>query len=276
MPTEQETATDDRPGSPLLSALATVHGRLVSRRRLTRDLLEVTLAGFDAAVGRPWVECLTGGDEFVYALVSPEPGGIRPDYRMADLLDRRPGDPVRGAYYTVRRSRPEVGELDLWIVDHGSPGSVGGWMRTATCGDPVALWGPRQGYLIPDGVHHALLVADETGFAAVAALIERLPVDCRATAVLECRGEAHRPTMPTHPGLELIWIDRGDEAPGTVNRLLPVVRSVVAAAPGAAVPGAVFGAGESRHVTAIRRHLRPLGLGAGRSTLTGYWRREVD
>ncbi len=270
----QETTTDDAPVSPLLSALPTVHGRVVARRRFTEDLLEVTLAGFGAVDGRPWMDRLTGGDQFVFALVSPEPGGIRPGYRLADLLERRPGDPVRGAYYTVRRARPEVDELDLWVVDHGAPGSVGEWMRTAASGEPVALWGPRCGFRIPDDTRRALFVADETGFAAVAALIDQLPADARATAVIECRGDAHRPSVPPHPGLDLIWVDRGDDAPGTVNRLLPVVGSLVASSPDAGFD-AVFGAAESRHVTEIRRFLRPLGLGADRSMLTGYWRREV-
>ncbi len=262
--------TDAAPVSPLLSALPTVHGRVTSRRQLTDDVLEVTLAGFGAVDGRPWMGSLAGGDEFVHVLVSPEPGGIRPDYRMADLLERRPGDPVRGAYYTVRRVRPESGELDLWIVDHGSPASVGAWMSTASCGDHLALWGPRRGFRMPDDVGHVLLAADETGFAAVAALVERLPVDRRATAVLECRGRAHRAPMPAHPGLRVIWIDRGDDVSGTVNRLLPAVRSLVGAA-----PDAVFGAAESRHVSELRRHVRRLGLGADRSMLTGYWRRDV-
>ena len=171
MPARQETTNDDATVSPLLSALPTVHGRVVARRRLTEDLLEVTLAGFGAVDGRPWVDRLTGGDQFVFALVSPEPGGIRPGYRLADLLERRPADPVRGAYYTVRCSRPGADELDLWVVDHGAPGSVGEWMSSASGGDAVALWGPRCGFRIPEDARRVLFVADETGLAAVGALI---------------------------------------------------------------------------------------------------------
>ena len=278
MPARQETTNDDATVSPLLSALPTVHGRVVARRRLTEDLLEVTLAGFGAVDGRPWVDRLTGGDQFVFALVSPEPGGIRPGYRLADLLERRPADPVRGAYYTVRCSRPGADELDLWVVDHGAPGSVGEWMSSASGGDAVALWGPRCGFRIPEDARRVLFVADETGLAAVGALIDQLPDDARATAVIECRGDAHRPCVPPHPGLDLRWVDRGDDAPGTVNRLLPAVGSLMASSLDAGFDAgfdAVFGAAESRHVTEIRRFLRPLGLGADRSMLTGYWRREV-
>lgn len=271
MPATRETPSGDAAASlEPWSALPTVHGRVVSRRRLTRDLWELTLGGFGTVDGRPWTERLTGGDQFVHVLVSPEPGGIRPDYRMADLLERRPGDPVRGAYYTVRRARPDAGELDVWVVDHGAPASVGEWMSTSIADDRLALWGPRRGFQVPHDVRHALFVADETGIAAVAAMIERLPLDRRATAVLECRGDAHRPPVPVHPGVTVIWVERGDRLPGAGNRLLTAVRPIVDMA-----PDAVFGAAESRHITEIRHLVRRLALGPDRAMLTGYWRREV-
>lgn len=250
-------------GAVRVTTYPTVHGRVSSVCRLTPNLLEVTLAGF---VDYP----LEGGDEFVYVMVSAEPAGIPPGYGMGDFLDRAAGDPVRGAYYTVRRSRPAVGEIDLWVVDHGHPGSVGEWMRAASAGDPVALWGPRQGFRVPDDAEHVVLVADETGFAAVAAVLDALPADRRVTVVLECVDAEHRPAMPCHPGLEATWVERGADAPGLTNRLLDGVSSIRAA------PDAAFGAGESHQISAVRRHVRRvLGVPSDRVTMTGYWRRQV-
>lgn len=246
-----------------LPALQTVHGRVAAVRQLAPNLLEVTVSGFDDVV-------LSGGDEFVYALVSTELGGIRPGYEMATHLARVAGDPVRGAYYTVRRSRPAVGEIDLWVVAHGHPGSVGAWMASASPGDPLALWGPRRGFVVPDDAQHLLLVADETGFAAVAALLEVIGRDRRVTAVLECPDADHRPPMPPHPGARLVWVDRGEGAPGVHNRLLPAVSS------NAIAVDAVFGAAESRHIAAIRSlagHV--LGIASASTSMTGYWRRSV-
>ena len=256
-----------------LGALVTVHGRVARVVRLVGDLLEVTLTGF------PDYPAL-GGDEFVYTMVSAEPAGIRPDYGIDDVRRQDPGDPVRGAYYTIRRSRPDRGEIDLWVVAHGHPGSVGAWMAAARPGDPVALWGPRCGFVAPDDMRHLLLVADETGLAAVAALVEQLPVDQCATAVLECASPAHRPPMPAHPGLTIHWVDRGAAAPGRHDLLLQATKRVAAPDRVAVERGAVgvafdavFGAGESRRITRVRRYVRDvLGIPAERTLATGYWR----
>lgn len=248
------------------ASLRTVHGTIVSVRRLVPGLLEVTLGGF---TDYP----LNGGDEFVYVMISPAPGGIAPTYGMDDYRHQADDDPVRGAYYTVRRARPALGEVDLWVVEHDHPGSVAAWMMQASPGDPVALWGPRRGYQPPEDVQHMLLVADETGLAAVAALLDTLPADRRATAVLECADAQHRPTLPAHPGLEVVWVDRGDDAPGRTNRLLAAVESLAVAG----APDAAFGAGESRHISAVRRHVRDaFAVAATRVLMTGYWRHGGD
>lgn len=245
------------------AALATVHGRVVNVRRITPKLLEVTVAGFEDYP-------LGGGDEFVYAMISPAPGGISPSYRMDDYRDQAPDDPVRGAYYTVRRSRPEAGEIDLWVVEHDHPGSVAAWMVAAAPGDRIALWGPRRGFQVPGDAEHVLLVADETGLAAVAALLDHIPPACRVTAMLECVDAAHRPALPAHPALEVAWVDRGD-VPGATNRLLGAVMSAVTG-----VPDAAFGAAESHQISAVRRHVRKvLGVPAARVLMTGYWRCQV-
>ncbi len=77
--------------------------------------------------------------------------------------------------------------------------------------------------------------------------------------------------MPEHPNLRTVWVDRGDDAPGTVNRLLDTARAEVDAV--RVVPGAAFGAAESRQISAIRRYLRSeVGLAAAVVSMTGYWR----
>jgi NADPH-dependent ferric siderophore reductase len=238
------------------ATLPTVHGHLRRRRRLTPSMLEVTVGGFHDYP-------LRGGDEFVYVMVSPEPAGITPTYSMVDFRERVEDDPVRGAYYTVRRARPSLGEIDLWVVDHDHPGSVAAWMATAAPGAPLAFWGPRRGFEIPHAAARALLVADETGLAAVAALIEHAPPGIVLCAVLE--------VVVDHPLLRTVWVGRGSDAPGTVNRLLDVVRREITSD---GVPDAAFGAAESHQVSAIRRVLRSeAGLPAHAVSMTGYWRR---
>jgi NADPH-dependent ferric siderophore reductase len=256
--TTVESTTDEEHG------WSTVHGRVDAVRRITPTLVQVTLAGFH---GYP----LVGGDEFVYAMVSHAPGGVAPDYGIDDVRAARADDPVRGAYYTVRRSRPERGEIDIWAVVHGHEGSVSAWMAAAEPGAPVALWGPRRGYQLPPDARHVLFVADESGLAAVAALVDGLTPDRRATAVLECVDADHRPPMPDHRGLTVHWVDRGADEPGAVNHLLAAVVEHVPAGPDTA-----FGAAESHHISAVRRQVQAtLGIASSRVLMTGYWRRRA-
>jgi NADPH-dependent ferric siderophore reductase len=237
----------------------TVHARVRRAHRLTSSLWEITVEGLGDYP-------LQGGDEFVYVMISHEPEGIDPEYDMRDYRQQLDGDPVRGAYYTVRRSRP--GEVDLWVVEHDHPGTVAAWMRAAQPGAPLAFWGPRRGFEIPDGASSLLLVADETGLAAVAALIEASSPAIEIVAVLETAGADHRPVLPEHPHLRTVWIDRGGEPAGVTNHLLEAVRSEVTTAPDAA-----FGAAESRHISAVRRHLRSeWGMASADLLMTGYWR----
>src|SRR5690606_926564 len=79
-----------------------------------------------------------------------------------------------GAYYTLRRWRPDVAELDVLMVLHGDTGPASAWAHRAKPGDPVALWGPRTAYGPPAGSDRYLLVADETGLPAVAVVLEEL------------------------------------------------------------------------------------------------------
>jgi NADPH-dependent ferric siderophore reductase len=98
-------------------------------------------------------------------------------------------------------------------IDHLNDNHADTVLMQASSGDPIYLWGPRRGFRVSDNAQHVLLVADETGYAAVAAVLEGLPTERRATGVLECIDVDHRPPMPDHPGLEVIWVDRGDDPP---------------------------------------------------------------
>lgn len=246
------------------ATLPTCHGVVVRTRELTPDLREVTVGGFDGLE-------LSGGDEYVYVLVSHAAGGIVPGYTMDEFRRRNPGDPVRGAYYTVRRHRPAERELDLWAVVHDHPDTVASWFLTAQPGDHLALWGPRHGFVIPQDATDVLMIADASGFAAVAALIDTVSPQASIVVVLEVVDREHRVELPPHTGLEVVWVERGTEEPGCTNRLARAVEELVGHR--RRVPDAVFGAGESRQVSAIRTYLRhEIGIPAQRILITGYWR----
>lgn len=245
--------------------LPTRAGRIDRRRLLTPHVLEVTIGGLEELAS-------LGGDEFWFVLATKDGSPLPPDWSMADYRDRSDDNPIVGAYYTTRTARPETGELVVWVVMHGHPTGAAAQLRQRPIGTTIALWGPRRAFAPPVGASSVLLVADETGTAAVAALIESMPPTTQITAVLETIDAAHQLPLPEHPGLSVRWVHRGsDGAGGPDFRLLDAVRQACAEQR----PQAAFGAAESHHVSAVRRYVRQeLGLPAHAVVMTGYWRRE--
>lgn len=244
-------------------------------RDLTPNLREIVVGGAGLAAFRS-----LGGDQFAYVLVA-RPGRRLPDtYSMAQWMGEDPDTRPLGAYYTVRSWDPATSRMVLWAVLHGHADGVGGWFARCRPGDRLALWGPRGGFA-SDGVYapsgngprHHLFVTDESGFCAVAALLDELDPDDAATVIAETVAEDH--TIP-FPGARtnVMWHYRGDAAPGTTRGLYDLAVQV---AGGAAEHGAIataFGAGESRVVSRIRKYLRhELGMPAAHVSMTGYWRR---
>lgn len=269
---EAREAAPDEPLTSLERELAdtatipTRLGRLTQRVQLTPNIVEITVSELADLTA-------FGGDEFSYLVVTDDGSAFPTGWSMDDYRERADDHPIIGAYYTTRRSRPEAGELDIWVVLHDHPTGVAAVLQTAELGTEIAIWGPRQGYEIPADARSVLLVADETGIPAVAALVESAPDTIRLTAVLETVDADHRAPLPDHPLLSVTWVLRGSEPAGHTNRLLDAVSEI---APDAA-PDTAFGAAESRHISAVRRHVRnELGLPADRVLMTGYWRRQAD
>lgn len=216
-----------------------------------------------------------GGDEFLWVLMPPRGRTdltIDTGFRWADIDDMPETDRPTGAYYSVRRWRPEERSLDMWFVLHGRGGDASAWASRAVPGQRVGLWGPRRVFDPPPSTTSYLLVVDETGSAAAASLLEQLLADDPAVSVrlvAEAADASSHVDLPTGPGVELSWVHRLGRDPGSTTLLVDAVREVDPA------PGVyAFGAGESRRITEVRRHLRDVvGLPAEQVSMTGYWRR---
>lgn len=261
------------------ATLPTFVTSVVGVAELTPNLREVVIGGPELAAFPS-----AGGDEFFYVLVARDGADPLPDgYTMADWMAADEATRPHGAYYTVRRWDPERAEITLWAVLHGHHDGVGGWLGRCGPGDRLAIWGPRHGFwsdgvyvangstFADDGRHH-LFVTDESGFAAVAALIELLPPIDTATVLAETVDADHAIAFPgTRTNVR--WHYRGSEPPGAGAGLLDLVRQLVGGHPSGAIATA-FGAGESRQITAIRKFLRhDAGMPATAVSMTGYWRR---
>jgi len=232
-----------------------------------------------------------GPGEFVYVLLPP-PGrdGLTVDRGFTwDWFRNLPHrERPRGAYYTVREHRPEKAELDLDFLLHSEHGrrdacapddaalesSASRWAARAKPGDRAALWGPRITYEPPSGTAWRLLVADETGLPAVAAILRSLPEGASASTVIQVADQSEEQRLDTAGEVEVTWLHDGGVPNGPDSPLVETIRDLrfPESVPKEAIY--VWGAGENETVTAMRRHLKnERGLENKSLSLTPYWRR---
>jgi NADPH-dependent ferric siderophore reductase len=259
-----------------LASIPTHITSVVATEMVTPHIKQITFGGGDLVNFRP-----VGPDQFIYVLAAaPGQAELPIDSSFTwEWYDATPADerPI-GAYYTVRRWRPETAQLDMWFVLHGDgndhvAGPASTWAEQARLGESVGLWGPRTAWAPPADTDWYLLVGDETGLPAIATILESLPDRTPAKVFIETTGTTDRVGLPASPTVEVTWIDRGDEPAGTTTLLADAVRSM----PWPDGTAYAWGGGESRAVTAIRKYVRHVvGLPREAVSMTGYWRHAND
>ncbi len=254
-----------------IAAIGTHLTEVVAVREVHPHLRQITFGGGDLATSfQP-----LGPDCFFYVLLPP-PGrtelGIDQRFTWEAHARMPVEDQPVGAYYTLRRWRPEVAELDVLAVVHaeGEPvGHASSWVAQTKPGDRVALWGPRTAYDPPAGTDHLVLVADDTGLPAVAGILEAMPDGTTATVLAEVASEAERQELPERDGVSVQWLHRNGAPAGTTALLADAARAL----PPFEGTTYVWGGGESRALTAVRRHVRgERGLPREQVSLIAYWR----
>ena len=152
---------------------------------------------------------------------------------------------------------------------HGTAHSPGArWAANAQPGDAIAFVGPRGRLELTDAEWH-LFVGDESALPAIAELVEALPREQVAIAMLEV-GDAsdELPLRRPHGGaLETHWIHRQRVQPGRPD-LLSSGLAGLSSRPGT---GHGYLLGESRAMVALRPRLHGLGLEDSAIYLKGYW-----
>ena len=248
--------------------IPTFYTKVAAVSSLNDGLLEVELEG---GLGE---FATSGGDQFFYMMMPRAGADPIPDgYTMADYMAQADDERPMGAYYTVRRWDAERRRMTIWVVVHGHDAGAGGWFERCRVGDRLVIWGPRHSFSPPVEARQQLLVADETGLAAVVALLEETPTGRASTVLLETTDEQHTIDLSGFPDATVRWLFRGDDEAGTGDALLRAVRE------GDLDPAGLvaFGAAESRQITAVRRYLRDeVGMPAASVFMTGYWRRADD
>jgi len=216
-----------------------------------------------------------GPDCFFYLLLPP-PGrtelGVDRSFSWEAHALLPPEEQQVGAYYTLRRWHPETRRMDVWMVLHGEDEEVGhasAWAARAEVGDEVALWGPRTAFHPPEGTDRLVLVADETGLPAVAGILDWMPEGMTATVLAEVANEDERQELPERDGVEVQWLYRNGAPAGTTTVLADAARQL----PRFDGTPYVWGGGETKAMTAVRRHVRnERGLPRESVALIAYWR----
>jgi NADPH-dependent ferric siderophore reductase len=163
----------------------------------------------------------------------------------------------------------------MMFVLHGDPNEptssrmAATWAAAAAPGDAVALWGPRSAFEPSTATDWYLLVADDTGLPAVAAILDSLPAGTPVRVVAEVDDEEDRQPLPAGDGIEVDWCYRRGAPAWTSTLLVDAIRATQWW-PGQAY---AWGGAGSHCITAIRRHIRDeRGLPPTAVSITGYWR----
>lgn len=244
--------------------------RVSSAQRISPSVQRVSFTGDDLDQ-LPW----QGYDQWVRLfLPASDPSSLdqvpsaltRTSYLRMQALPPRLRPQVRS--YTLRRWRPEAGEVDIDFVVHGTDGVAGPWATTARPGAEVAILDQGCGWPHP-GTGNVLLVADETGMPAVLGILRDLPADVSVTAVIEVPDAADIQDSQHRGTADIRWLTRGSgQAPGTA-----ALREIA----DLALPTGdrhAFAVGESGLATGTRRHLvRERSWAKDEITFCGYWKR---
>lgn len=185
---------------------------------------------------------------------------IRPAQDVELLLRETSGRRVKRRY-TIRHTRPDVGELDLDVLCHGD-GPGASWGATARPGDAVEFQGPRGKLELRPAPWH-LLAGDESALPAIAAICEVLPDGERAIAAVEVQDATDEQPVEADVG----WLHRGSTAPGTPD-LLAAALADQDLPDGA---GRAYLMGETRAMVTLRALLEARGVDHDAIFVKGYW-----
>jgi NADPH-dependent ferric siderophore reductase len=212
-------------------------------------------------------------DQFI-TFIFPFPNGDRTapavgrDFDWDDLFGLDEAARPHARNYTVRHYRPELNEVDVDMILHGDEGRGSVWAMEAQPGDVLAIWGPRVVYDPPPGVTWQLLVADDAGIPAIAAILETLPPAMQARVIVEVDGPEDVQPLESRAQVETTWLYRTGRHAGESQALIQAVRDLE-------LPAGVryaWGGGEYRTMNAIGKYLRrEQGFRPSDVATVGYW-----
>jgi NADPH-dependent ferric siderophore reductase len=233
--------------------------RVVATTSRTPRLQRVTVQGPELVGLEP------GGPAASIRMLLPHDGElVLPQWNGNEFLEADGSRPHLRTLTPLRVDR-ERGEVDVDIVLHGS-GPMATWAASAAVGDPVAISGTGRGYTI-DADAPLLLGGDESALPALSTILDALPPDASARALVEIGDPEAELDLRVPDEVTVTWhVLPGGSPPGDA-----LVEAVVSTS--VAPDARVWVAGEAASVQRIRRHLfETLGLPRARCAVRGYWK----
>lgn len=207
-------------------------------------------------------------DKYVKIFFADPALELTPPYDLDALRDQLdPEDLPVTRTYTVRAVDAEAQELTLDFVVHGDKGLAGPWARAARPGDRVALRGAGGGYAPDPAAARHLFVGDDTAVPAIASALEALPADARGLALIEVDGPDDELDLDHPAGVQVRWLHRDGETPGSRSLLPDAVRAWDW--PDGRVQ--VFAHGERESMKALRAIFAEREVPRSDLSLSGYW-----
>jgi NADPH-dependent ferric siderophore reductase len=246
---------------------------VVSSERITPHMVRVTVAG-DSLADLP----VHGFDQW-FRLFLPNPGGVSDFSRVPEQFGfasymkyLRTKSGVRPPFrnYTVRHLRPQVGELDIDFVSHGTEGVAGPWAAAARPGEQLMILDQGRGFDLPPETSELLAVGDESALPAILGILRDLPGNITGKAIIEIPDAADRQEVETASAVELEWIVRDDHSARPGQAALEAFTRLVPSDPAGACGYTV---GEQQLAAGGRRHLVTQGVDKKRIGFVGYWKR---
>lgn len=138
------------------------------------------------------------------------------DYEKGEWI--HPQEDVRPVVRTYTHRGINLQAKEIWIdfVAHGEEGPASAWAISAKEGDVL-------GVLMRDGktelfplTDNYVLVGDATGIPVLAAILEQLPPNTKATCILEVHDKDDEQSLTSKADLELIWLHNDHPQKGSL------------------------------------------------------------
>lgn len=180
-----------------------------------------------------------------------------------DLLFEFPdGNRALHRRYTIRRSDSALGIAEFEIEMHEGDGPATRWAAKVAPGERLEAIGPRGGISLRPAATSHLFIVDDSAMPAAFALLEALPAETPATALLVTSHRANsRPATAVTPATSLVWLSQS-EMLGMLSDLHPTVGT------------AVYPFGERHLIRTAEELLVAGGLDSDALASKAYWRRD--